>query len=175
MRFLILALGAAAAALSAPAGAGELFGGAYVHDVDTPLTKSGFEGGADLQIGWRGERLRGLKAIGRPSPYVLASVHTGGDTHFASAGLGWKIGRTLYLRPAVGIAIHSGSAGEVQRRDRIAFGSRILFQPEIGIGYRLGQRTSVEASWIHLSHAQLFGPQNPGMDSFGLRLNHRLR
>jgi hypothetical protein len=42
------------AALPAPAVAGELFGGLYVHDVDTPITASGIEGGVDVQLGWRG-------------------------------------------------------------------------------------------------------------------------
>lgn len=42
---------------SAPAAAGEVFGGVLVHDVDTPLTKSGIEGGLDVQLGWRGGRI----------------------------------------------------------------------------------------------------------------------
>ena len=43
-------------ALAAPAAAhaGELFGGVYVHDVKTPLDKSGIEGGADVMLGYRG-------------------------------------------------------------------------------------------------------------------------
>ncbi|WP_366926204.1 acyloxyacyl hydrolase [uncultured Sphingomonas sp.] len=43
------------------------------------------------------------------------------------------------------------------------------------MGVRIGERLSVEASWVHLSHARLFSSQNPGMDSFGVRLNYRLR
>ena len=37
---------------TAPARAGEVFGGLYVHDVDTPLTKSGFEGGPHYHPWW---------------------------------------------------------------------------------------------------------------------------
>jgi hypothetical protein len=85
-RFLIVAA-AVASSLAVPAAASELFGGLYVHDVDTFVTRSGIEGGVDA---------------------------------------------------------------------------------------RLGPRTTLEASWVHLSHAQLFGRQNPGMDNFGLRLSVEL-
>ena len=171
------ALTAAALALGAasPAAAAEIFGGLHVHDVDTGLTKSGFEQGADLQLGWRGGRLRALRAVGGPSPHAFVSLNSAGDTHFAAAGLGWKIGGRVYVRPGIGLAVHTGSDGQFQRTDRIAFGSRLLFAPEIGIGARLSDRVSVEASWVHLSHAQLFSRQNPGLDTIGVRLNYRLR
>ncbi|MEO6256484.1 MAG: acyloxyacyl hydrolase [Sphingomicrobium sp.] len=158
---------ALAIAAPAPAYAGELFGGVYVHDVDTPLTKSGFEQGLDLQLGWRGDR------IGRTplQPYAFGALNTAGDTSYAAAGVSAKFGRQLYVRPGLGIAVHNGSAGNLQRTDRIAFGSRVLFEPELGIGYQLSERLGVEASWVHMSHAQLFGRQNPGIDNLGMRLN----
>lgn len=155
--------------------AGEVFGGVLVHDVDTPITRSGIERGLDLQLGWRGDRIGGLGFIGSPSPYAFASVNTAGDTNFAAAGLSWKIGDPLYIRPGIGIAVHDGPGQVVPGDGRIDFGSRILFEPEIAVGYRLSEQLSVEASWVHLSHAQLFGSQNPGMDSIGMRLNYRFR
>ena len=39
--------------------AGELFGGLHVHDVKTPLDKSGLESGVDVSLGYRGGRLFG--------------------------------------------------------------------------------------------------------------------
>ena len=170
-----LAALAALALAASPAAAGEIFGGLYVHDLDTGLTKSGVEGGVDVELGWRGARIRSLRAVGSPSPHVYASMNSAGETHFAAAGIGWKIGRTVYLRPGIGLAVHTGSDGRFQRPDRIAFGSRILFAPELGLGFRATDRLSVEASWVHLSHAQLFGRQNPGLDTIGIRLNYRLR
>ena len=155
---------------TAPARAGEVFGGLYVHDVDTPLTKSGFEGGADIQIGYRGGRI-GKTPL---QPYIFGALNTSGETNYAAVGLSAKFGDRLYIRPGVGLAIHSGSAGDFQRTDRIAFGSRILFEPELGIGYQINDRVSVEGSWVHMSHAQLFGGQNPGIDNFGVRLNFGL-
>lgn len=147
--------------------AAELFGGIYVHDVNTPLTRSGFESGADLQVGWRGGRI-GLTPL---QPYAFGAINTAGDTNYAAAGVSAKFGDAIYIRPGLGLAIHSGSAGDFQRTDRVAFGSRILFAPEIGVGVRVAPRITAEASWVHLSHAQLFGGQNPGIDNIGVRLN----
>jgi opacity protein-like surface antigen len=175
-RPLLAAVAAAlAAAAASPAAAQEVFGGVYAHDVDTGLTKSGIEDGVDLELGWRGERLRFLSAVGSPSPQAFVSVNSAGDTHFAAAGIAWKIGRTVYLRPGIGLAVHSGPSRVAPGDDRIDFGSRILFAPEIGLGVRIGERMSVEASWVHLSHATLFSPQNPGIDTIGVRLNYRFR
>jgi len=166
---IAIALGALGiwALASAPAHAGELFGGLYVHDVNTPLTRSGIEGGVDVQLGWRGGR------IGRTplQPYAFAAVNTAGETHYAATGISAKFGKQLYVRPGVGIAIHSGSSGNFQRADKIAFGSRVLFAPELGLGVELSERVSVEASWVHMSHAQLLGGQNPGIDNLGVRFN----
>jgi lipid A 3-O-deacylase len=100
-------------------------------------------------------------------------VNTAGKTSYAAVGLSAKFGRSLYIRPGVGLAIHTGSAEKFQdpTNDKIDFGSRILFEPELGIGTQINDRLSIEASWVHMSHAQLFGRQNPGIDNFGVRLN----
>ena len=160
------------AAVASPAAAGELFGGVYIHDVDTPLTLSGVEGGADIQLGWRGGR------IGRTplQPYIFGAVNTAGETNYAAAGLSAKFGKQVYIRPGLGIAVHTGSARnrEDPTNGKIDFGSRVLFEPELNIGTEINDRLSVEVSWVHMSHAQLFGKQNPGIDNFGVRLNLKL-
>ncbi|HKC04009.1 MAG TPA: acyloxyacyl hydrolase [Sphingomicrobium sp.] len=169
-RFHCFALLAAAAAV--PAQAGELFGGVYVHDVDTPLTKSGVEGGADVQLGYRGAR------IGRTplQPYIFGALNSAGKTSYAAIGLSAQFGDRVYVRPGLGIAVHDGSARNVEdpTNHRIEFGSRVLFEPELNLGFRLNGRATVDASWVHMSHAQLFGRQNPGIDNFGVRLNFEL-
>ena len=71
----MLSRAAVAACLSmaaAPAHAGELFGGLFVHDVKTPLTLSGVESGVDAQLGWRGGRI-GKTPL---QPYGLVSVNS---------------------------------------------------------------------------------------------------
>lgn len=159
-----------ACAAAAPAHADEIFGGLYVHDVKTPLDKSGVENGLDVQLGWR-------SAPGplRLQEYFFVAVNTAGDTNYAALGFSRKFGDKVYFRPGVGIAIHTGSPRkfDIPGNRRIEFGSQVLFEPEIAVGTTLNDRMSIEASWVHMSHAQLFSRQNPGIDNFGVRLNYR--
>ena len=149
----------------------EIFVGVYAHDIDTPLNLRGYGEGLDIQVGWRGGRLRGLSAIGAPSPHVFAAANTAGDVHYAAAGISWKVGRQVYVRPGIGLAVHS--APSFERNPARSLGSRIVFEPELAVGMQLSNRISVEASLVHLSHATLFDAHNPGMDNAGLRLNYR--
>ncbi len=170
---LALCAGLAIAALPTSASAAEIFGGIYAHNVDTPLTLGGHvEDGVDLQLGIRGSSI--ARFIGADlQPYVFGSLNSAGNTSFAAAGLSAKFGGRVYVRPGLGIAIHNGSAANFDNpnNNKIEFGSRVLFEPELGIGVQLAPRISAEASWVHLSHAQIFGRQNPGIDNIGVRLN----
>jgi lipid A 3-O-deacylase len=159
----------AAFGVTGPAHAGELFGGLYVHDVKLPTDKSGIERGADAMLGYRGGKIFGTPL----QPYVFGALNTAGDTSYAAAGLSAKFGKSIYFRPGIGIAIHNGSAKKFQdlSNDRIEFGSRVLFEPEVAVGAQINGRLSIEASWVHLSHAQFFARQNPGIDNLGVRLN----
>lgn len=152
-----------------PAQAGELFGGIYLHDIDSPLTKSGIEDGVDLQLGYRWDRI-GKTPL---QPYLFGAVNTAGETHYAVAGISAKFGKRVYVRPGLGVALHSGDSGDFNEPgdDDVEFGTKILFAPEIGVGFAINDRMTIEASLIHLSHAQLFGGQNPGIDNLGVRLN----
>lgn len=170
-------------AISAPATAQEAFVGAYFHEVDTPFTLPVNESGADIQAGYRFAPVEALDFIGKPSPYLFASVNTAGDTSFAGGGLSWKVGVTqigdsaVYLRPGIGLIVHDGPELRVDpvTRRRTDLGSRVLFEPEIAIGVAVSDRVSVEASWVHISHARLFdSQQNPGIDMMGLRVNFGL-
>jgi len=157
---------------AAPAQADEIFGGVYVHDINSPLSISNVEDGADIQLGWRGEPLTRLKI----QQHFFVSLNTAGQTHFAAFGISRKFGDKFFIRPGIGIAIHTGSSKnfEDDTNDKIEFGSRFLFEPELGIGARLNKRMTIEASLVHLSHAQLAGKQNPGLDTVGIRLSYKL-
>ena len=152
--------------------AGELFAGAHVHDVKTPLDKSGIESGIDFSLGYRGGRIFGTIL----QPYIFGALNSAGNTDYAAAGISARfgLGHGWYFRPGIGLAIHDGSAGKYFRTDKIAFGSRVLFEPEIAVGTKVGHGVSVEASWVHMSHAQLEGKENPGIDNLGVRLNFAL-
>ena len=169
---LIVPLMLVAFGLSAPAKADELVGGIYKHAVDTPFSlEGGREHGFDLQLGYRADAILPFLRL---QPYAFVALNSAGDTSYAAVGLSRKFGDRLFIRPGLGIAIHNGSVQKYDRPDRIALGSRVLFEPEIGVGVRLAPRTTIEASWVHMSHAQLFGSQNPGIDNIGLRLSFAL-
>ena len=175
---LSLSLAAAPAAAetitgTAPGYDNEVFVGFYAHDVDSPLNLRGLGEGVDFQLGWRGGRMRSLSAIGSPSPYVFVAVNTAGDAHYAAAGISWRIGRTVYVRPGIGLAVHTGDVRVDPAEPRRALGSRILFEPELAVGVQVSERISVEASLVHLSNAGLLANQNPGIDNVGVRLNYR--
>ena len=165
--------GLLAAGYAMPAEASEIFGGIYAHNVKTPLTFDGnTEDGVDLQLGLRGGPL--AKVIGFSiQPYVFGALNSAGDTSYAAVGLSAKFGGPIYIRPGLGLAVHTGSAKNFENpfNHKLELGSRILFEPELGIGVHVAPRITAEASWVHLSHAQLFGKQNPGIDNLGLRLN----
>ncbi len=172
MRALILTAMAVAITAAAPAQAGEVFGGLYAHNVNTPLSFGSPEGGLDVQLGYRGAGITGLKL----EPYIFGALNTQGDTSYAAIGLSRKFGDRVYVRPGIGLAIHNGSAAKFENpfNNKIEFGSRILFEPELGIGFKASERISIEASWVHMSHATLFSRQNPGIDNIGARLNFKL-
>jgi lipid A 3-O-deacylase len=173
-RFLLVGCtGLAAIALPGAASAGEIFGGLYAHNVDTPLSLDGHtEDGADVQLGWRGGGIARLFGTSL-QPYVFGALNTAGDTSYAAVGLSAKFGGRVYVRPGLGLAVHTGSAAHFENpfNDKLEFGSRVLFEPELGLGYQFTPRISAEASWVHMSHATLFSGQNPGIDNIGVRVN----
>jgi lipid A 3-O-deacylase len=190
---IAVALSAAALALPGPALAGEAFLGAYAHAVDLHVAIDySDESGAQIVGGYRTDPVDALHVIGRPRLYVLGAANTAGGIDYAAAGLGWRfdLGKRFYVEPGIGGAVHSGdvnfpspfdpglSAAEQARRlDHVRhdldLGSRVLFEPELSLGWRATDRLAFEASWIHLSHAQLAGRQNPGLDDVGVRAVYR--
>jgi lipid A 3-O-deacylase len=180
-------------ALPAPCLAGEAFLGAYAHDVDDQVSFGHTtEGGAQIIGGYRTAPIPALTIFVAPRAHAFGAVNTRGGVSFASAGLTWRfpIGRRFYLQPGVGLAVHNAeydfpspfepglAAAERQRRldhvDRdLDLGSRVLLAPELSLGWQATERAALELSWIHLSHAQLAGKQNPGLGEVGLRAVYR--
>jgi lipid A 3-O-deacylase len=187
MKAPIVAALAALLLAPAPAMAGEAFLGVYAHDISDHISIGHSpESGVQIVGGVRSEPLDSLSAIGRPRAHLLAGVNTEGGIDYAAAGLSWRFGDRVYFQPGIGAAIHSGKVNmpspfepgitqaESDRRlanwhNNLDLGSRVLFEPEVSLGWRATERMALELSWIHLSHAQLAGKQNPGMGDLGLR------
>ena len=190
MRTALAAL--AVAAIAAPATAGEVFTGVYAHDVDDGISFGKFEDGAQIVTGVRTTALDELKFLGRPRVHLLVGVNTSGGTNYLASGLAWRfpLSERLYVQPGIGLAIHDGRvnlpspdepgltpAERLKRlndfQTKLDLGSRVLFEPELSIGWKATRRLSFEVSWIHLSHGKLAGDYNPGLCDIGLRLLYR--
>ncbi|WKL58536.1 acyloxyacyl hydrolase [Asticcacaulis sp. ZE23SCel15] len=195
-----LALGVVAS-VAGSASAGEIYGGAYAHDVTflgeaLGIGAAGREGGADIELGWRSDKKETWDFLRHPSVYVMAAVNTQGDSSHIATGLTWKVNfgetKKWFVRPGFGLAYTDGydelpdfrtpglSQEEIARRvamrdDHIEFGSKFLFQPNIALGYDLSERTSIELAYIHLSNGQILGQgKNQGLDDLGLRVSYKL-
>jgi hypothetical protein len=179
----------------APAAAQEVWGGVFAHDVEFLGSALGVgvskrEEGVDLQAGLRS---RPLGFLWGPRAYAIVSANTAGDTSFAGAGLAWRarLGERFYLQPGVGLAYHTGHAelpdfrepgitqAEAERRAALRaeekeYGSKVLIQPELSLGYAFNERVAGELSYVHLSNGRLYGDgQNDGLDMVGARLVYR--
>jgi len=100
-------------------------------------------------------------------------VQKSGGVDYAAAGLSWRLGDRFFLRPGIGVAVHDGRVGKFQVGNDLNLGSRVLAELELGAGWQFDPRTSIEATIVHMSHGQLAGHQNPGLDDVDLRLSHR--
>ena len=170
--------GVLACSLSAPgpAIAAGAFGGAFAHNVELPTTIGSPEGGVNFQFGARSAPVAEVLK-GELRPYLFGSVNSGRGLNFAAAGVAarFRLGDRFYVQPGLGAAIHDGAGGRASRGDgRLYLGSRVLAQLELMLGWRVTDRLSIEAGQVHLSHAKLLGPQNPGLDELGVRLIWKL-
>jgi len=198
MKIALLAASAAAVlGAAAPALAGEVYVGALKHDVTfigeaVGLGAAGREDGVDIHLGYRTERLEKLTWLGRPQAHVLVSINSENTSNFVAAGFNWKLdfGKDggFYVRPGFGLAYTDGetqlppvnqpgiSQAEIARRlvlynTRIDFGSKVLFEPELALGYQFNDRWSGELVYTHLSNGQIFHQgKNQGLDDVGVRL-----
>jgi lipid A 3-O-deacylase len=194
---MFAAAAVAALGFAAPVMAQEVFGGLYKHDVTflgeaVGLGAAGREDGVDIHLGYRTARQENLRWLGRPQIHAFVSLNSENTSNFVAAGFDWPIELGapggFYLRPGFGLAYTDGEAGlppanapnisdeERARRTklyytRIDFGSQVLFEPELALGYRFNDRWSGELSYTHLSNGQIFHQgKNQGLDDVGVRL-----
>jgi len=172
IRRTAIALALAGPLAAGPAAAGELFAGAFAHD-QSVFALGGYEHGAELSLGYRTDPIIALRAIGRPSLYGFGAANTAGGLNYGAVGLAWRWGDRFYLRPGVGVAVHDGEVGRFQVGNTLNLGSRVLAELELGAGVQITPRLSAEAAFVHMSHGQLAGGQNPGLDDIGVRVNYR--
>jgi len=177
-----LILSSIAGLSASAAGAGEVYGGVYKHDMSFVRDLFGdeqklYESGEDFELGWRSEKMEGWDLLKHPSLYVQTQINDAGNTNQISAGLTWKVkafnSDNIYIRPGWGLATHDGRLSipdpnevgitpqEKARREALAlepvneYGSRVLWNLQFGVGYDLSDNASIEINWNHMSHAFL--------------------
>jgi len=169
-----------AAAQERPVGGGfihELKIGAQVHDV--PYLWSGFhieKYAVDLN----------LEVIFSPSvaflggafrPALGATINFNGDTSKAYLDARWQrdFAGGMFVALGLGVAVHNGSAlfdTYIPDPNAKELGRRVLFHPNVEIGYRLDEHRSVSVFFEHISNAST-ARRNEGLDTLGIRLGHR--
>jgi hypothetical protein len=186
--------GGDAAGLAAP----EIAVGVLAHGIRKPFRAAppvGFDlyegeeerGTADVQVIYRSSA---LTKVLKPRLTARLQFNTAGRTNFVSAGAEWRqhiLRGRVYGQAGIGLTLHDGyrhtpdpfapglSTAEALRRydlysRRTAFGSRVLFNPNLSLGVRLNDRWAIEAAFEHFSHRRVFSGQNPGINSLGIRL-----
>ena len=180
------------------------FHGRHQAGIATPAQDRLHFAAFDVEEGLRADDLRGLlrewsraaermtagRPVGDANQEALAPPQDTGEARgltpahlTVTFGLGpslfdgrFGLAGPLYIRPGAGLIVHTGPGHryDLVRNQETDLGSRVLFEPELGIGFQLSDRASFDASWVHMSHAQLFSRQNPGIDNLGVRLNFRL-
>ena len=195
LKVALLAGLAAAGSLASPAFAQQWYVGLYAHDVTVVgdalgLGAAGREDGVDLHMGYRTGRIGALTVLGAPQAHAYVSLNSNRTSDFVAIGFDWPIalGQHFYLRPGFGLGYTDGEAGlppanvpgltvaELARRThlyytRIDFGSHLLFNPEVALGYKFNDKVATELSYTHLSNGQIFHHgKNQGLDDAGVRL-----
>lgn len=186
----------------APVAQAEIAVGILAHGIRKPFRAApppGFDlyegeeerGTADVQIIYRSAPI--ATAL-KPRLTARLQLNTEGRTSFASVGAEWRqhiLRGRVYGQTGIGLTIHDGyrytpdpfapglSMAEVLRRGdiysrRTAFGSRVLFNPNLSLGVRLNDRWAIEAAFEHFSHRGIFSKQNPGINNLGIRLVREL-
>ena len=88
---ILIAATLAAASVAGTTRAGEVFVGAYAHDVDDGISYGKFEGGAQIVAGVRTTSLDELAFLGRPRVHLLAGLNTPGRTTILASGLARRV------------------------------------------------------------------------------------
>lgn len=122
---------------------------------------------------------------GRPHPYLIGSLNTGGDFSYAGVGLEWRfaLGEKWSFDPSLGYVLHTGeidnpfapgTAQSVQfADDHVLYGSEDLFRVTLAVSREIGERTNAQLVLSHFSHGHIIGSgRNQGVDQLGVRLGY---
>jgi lipid A 3-O-deacylase len=110
-----------------------------------------------------------LDVIGSPRLEVGTLINLRGRESLIHAGLNWHLpvgDSPLFLEVGVGGAVHNGSAEPAPPFRGL--GCPFAFHYSYGAGFNLPNNWTVVAEFQHASHAGLCGPNNQGLNNFGV-------
>jgi len=147
--------------------------GYLAHDIDAVSFNR--EDGQDInaELLFHSPDLSIFPNIGSPRPHLGVSANTNGDTSHAYTGLTWQwkwLGN-FFSEAMAGGSIHDGNIN-LERNDRKALGSRVLFRLGVALGYNITSHINISIMFDHISNAYLKS-NNEGLDTLGFRIGYR--
>lgn len=176
------------AAGPARAGIDESYIGVMAHNICvTDCKNADKEDGPSLELQLSFDSPSFLHWLGSPTPYIVGSLNTAGDTSFGGVGLDWRFEFADHwaIEPGVGYVVHNGElnnpypSGDPQAQlfsaDHVLLGSQDLFRTSLGLTREIGDGPwEAQLYFSHLSHGQILGEgRNQGMDQLGIRFGYR--
>lgn len=147
--------------------------GYLAHDIDAVSFNR--EDGHDInaELLFHSPDISFFKTVGSPRPHLGVSANTKGDTSHAYTGLTWQWewSRDFFFEAMAGGSVHDGNIN-LERSDRKALGSRVLFRLGVALGYNITSYINISIMFDHISNAYLKSA-NEGLDTIGLRIGYR--
>jgi lipid A 3-O-deacylase len=181
---LLVGLAMAAAPLAARAGVlDEVWVGGFAHDV-SDIGHGKESGSEDVQLEVDSGAPSILRFLGAPRLNAALTLNSAGLTNFGAVGLTWshrlfdRLSGSLDLGGGLTDGVTSpppGPAGAYDRSHRLLLGSKALFREALGADWRLSDRWSIGAEFVHLSNGLILAHgYNEGVNDAGLRLGYKL-
>jgi hypothetical protein len=107
-------------------------------------------------------------------PALGATINFNGDTSKAYLDARWEKDfayRNMFLGLGLGIAVHNGETFTPDPNLK-ELGRRVLFHPNVEIGQRLDEHSSISIYFEHISNAST-ADKNQGLDTLGIRYGYR--
>ncbi|MGB8275083.1 MAG: acyloxyacyl hydrolase [Alphaproteobacteria bacterium] len=144
----------------------EVRGGYSIHDAGVFGHRKERSNDANLQVLFVSPEL--LDIIWSPRPHLGVHINNGSDTSQLFAGLTWEwwFFKSFFFDFNFGLAVHDGKI-DVESSTRKALGSRVLFREGIDLGWNFYGGHSIAFTVDHVSHGNLLGSRNEGLDTLG--------
>jgi lipid A 3-O-deacylase len=109
-----------------------------------------------------------------PRPIVGVHINDSNDTNQLFAGLVWEwwFWKPLYIDFSFGLAVHDGAI-DTEELGRKSLGSRVLFREALELGWNFYGGHDIGVMLDHVSHGNLLGSRNEGLDTLGVHYGYR--